>query len=266
MSIPKITHQIWFQGWDKLPEEFNENVQRLHSFNPGYTHMKWDEKTLRTECLKISKECAAKFDSFELMIMKIDFGRYIVLYNYGGISVDTDMYSIKSIDNTPGLDKYNFIISLTAAGVKTSLNNAVILCTKENDIMLNIIQNIIQNDKKMSDYFVKELYVSEVVGPWAISSILNKYTDRILLLDNKYYEPCYSINPYCKIDSITIMDHRHKMSWISDNNKNILFLLAYIYFLPWFYIYMIIFVLFTILLYTFRRSIMKTLQYYLRKS
>ena len=71
------------QGWDKLPVKFNDNVSRLHSMNPEYKHMQWDEKSLRSECVKISKECAAKYDSFEHMISRVDFGRYVVLYTYG---------------------------------------------------------------------------------------------------------------------------------------------------------------------------------------
>ena len=68
MTIPKITHQIWMQGWKNLPEKFQENVEILHEMNPGYTHMKWDEESLRIECSKFGADCLKKFDSFELFI------------------------------------------------------------------------------------------------------------------------------------------------------------------------------------------------------
>lgn len=46
-TIPKITHQIWLQGWKSLPPKFKGNVESLRTLNPGYTHMVWDESLFK---------------------------------------------------------------------------------------------------------------------------------------------------------------------------------------------------------------------------
>ena len=147
-TISKITHQIWMQGWDKLPEKFQENVRLLEELNPGFKHKKWDEESLRAECAKVGKEYLDKFNSFEEMITRVDYGRYIVLYQYGGISIDTDMKPLKPLDNIPGIDRDSFIISkndgtaisnMLAKINITRLTNATILVSKQNPIMKEII-------------------------------------------------------------------------------------------------------------------------------
>jgi mannosyltransferase OCH1-like enzyme len=80
--IPKITHQIWFQGWENLPEKYAKNVESLRILNKNWEHKTWDEQSLRAECEKFSPEALAKFDGFTRMMAKLVFGRYIVLYNY----------------------------------------------------------------------------------------------------------------------------------------------------------------------------------------
>jgi mannosyltransferase OCH1-like enzyme len=66
MSIPLITHQIWIQGWDVIPDKFKLNTESLKKHNPEFTHMTWDEKSLREECAKISHNVRDKFDSLKL--------------------------------------------------------------------------------------------------------------------------------------------------------------------------------------------------------
>jgi hypothetical protein len=105
VEIPKVTHQIWFQGWDQLPEKYREDTEKLSILNQNWEHKKWDEGSLRAECEKFSPEALSKFDEFDKMIQKIDFGRYIVLHNYGGVSVDCDAECLRPLEKIPGIDK-----------------------------------------------------------------------------------------------------------------------------------------------------------------
>ena len=217
MSIPKITHQIWMQGFENIPEKFKKNVDDLHKLNPEYEHKQWNEESLRTECLKYSKECLERFDAFDLMIMKVDLGRYAVLYNYGGISVDTDMVQLRSIRNTPGIDSETFIISRQSfpLGLIGYLNNAMICTSIHNTIMQTIINEIIQDKRKCSDFLLNEICVDTITGPKFITKVLKNSNIQNLILDSKYYEPCANLDITCKPDKDTIMDHKHEGSWAS---------------------------------------------------
>jgi len=230
MTIPKITHQTWMQGWNNLPEKFQENVEGLHELNPEYKHMRWDEESLRQECLKYSRACMNKYNSFEYMHSKVDFGRYVVLYNYGGISVDTDMVSLRPIRDTPGLEDSEFFISeLSYPGNLVGLkNNAVILCVAKHPIMKECIDLIIKDVRLPSDFKLKEEYVNETTGPIFIGRLVAKYKDAVKTMDYTYYEPCSPKDPYCEIPDKAIMDHQHELSWTSNTYQFLIWLMYFI--------------------------------------
>jgi mannosyltransferase OCH1-like enzyme len=216
-EIPRITHQIWLQGWNKLPEKFRGNVHLLEEKNPEYRHMKWDEHSLRRECAKIGPEVADKFDSFPHLIQKVDLGRLVVLYNYGGISVDTDMKPLRPIDSTPHLDSAECMISKGAfpLNVIGHTNNAVILCRPRHPFLEDAVQTIAAASVKESDYSTKELYIDATTGPRFFESVILRHREKIVFLDNKFYEPCFSVDPLCRPTNDSIMLHEHEMSWVS---------------------------------------------------
>jgi mannosyltransferase OCH1-like enzyme len=223
-SIPKITHQIWLQGWDKVPSSFHKNIELLSEKNPEYQHMKWDETSLREECNKIDPVIAARFDAYKHLIQKVDFGRYVVLYNYGGISIDTDMKSIGAIDSTPGLTASDFIISESAfpLNIIGCINNALIMVKKQHPILRTILFKMARSFQPESDYLTKELYISYTTGPDFIKQIVRSYPKEIRIINYMYYEPCFSIDPICSPATTTIMDHQHEMSWMNIYIKYVL--------------------------------------------
>lgn len=217
MTVPKITHQIWFQGWDQLPYKYHEDVEKLSILNQNWEHKKWDEKSLRAECEKFSPEALAKFDGFINMIQKIDFGRYIVLYNYGGVSIDCDVECRRPLDKTPGIDRYDLIVSknsltnlenkVASFGLSKDLviiNNATICCSPENPIMKKLIEFLIENESWNEDLL---LDTQLKTGPLILSVFFNKYLDDILILDSDVFEPFGNINKR------TILNHKYDQSW-----------------------------------------------------
>ena len=216
-DIPRITHQIWLQGWNNLPEKFHGNVRLLEEKNPGYRHMKWDEESLRRECERISPEVAQKFNSFPHLIQKVDLGRLVVLYTYGGISVDTDMKPLRPIDSTPHLDSAECMISKGAfpLNIIGHTNNAVILCRPRHPFLEDAIQTIAAAQIQESDYSTKELYIDATTGPRFFETVIARHKEKIIFLDNKFYEPCFSVDPICRPTSDSIMLHQHEMSWVS---------------------------------------------------
>lgn len=235
MSIPTITHQIWLQGWDQLPEKYKSNVQGLHRLNPEFEHKQWDEKSLREECALLGKPYVEKFDSFPSFMNRVDFGRYVVLYRYGGFSIDTDMKPIKALRETPGLDKQQFMMSLSAFPAKLvgQVNNALLIVSPKHPIMKEMIDMIVLSDKLPSDYSNQELYTHYETGPELAGKLYKKHKDKIFLLDNDFYEPCFSVDPICKPSKNSIMDHQHSMSWIHPIIQSIFkILFAMLYFAP----------------------------------
>lgn len=215
--IPKITHQIWMQGFDSIPDKFKKNIYDLHRLNPEYDHKQWNEHMLREECKKYSNECLERFDSLEQMITKVDLGRYVILYNYGGISVDTDMEQIKPLSNTPNINSDNFMISKMPFPFNNIglVNNAIIITPPNHGILADAIYTIINDKRKRSDFLIKDYYTDHITGPYFMNNLLNNTNYLYIKLDNKYFEPCNSLDIFGSIYNDSIMVHRHEGSWRS---------------------------------------------------
>jgi mannosyltransferase OCH1-like enzyme len=209
------------QGWENLPTKFRPNVQSLHELNPTFEHLQWDEEGLRRECAKISPAVLKKFNSFQTMLQKVDLGRYVVLYNYGGVSVDTDMKSLKPIMATPNVRDHDFIVSSAAfpIGLAGWVNNALIMCRSQHPILHELIMSIAEDRRAAADFATKELLTSATTGPGKFNTILATHRSEIFVLDNAYFEPCFSVDPLCAPGPQSIMDHQHELSWFSDLTK-----------------------------------------------
>ena len=224
-SIPYIIHQIWFQGWDELPDKYKENVKLLHEYNPKYKQLQWDEQSLQVECAKISNDVVKKFNSFPYLIQKVDLGRFVVLYNYGGVSIDTDMKSLKPIDTTPNIESADCIVSMGSFPLNLlgHTNNAVFLIKPRHPLMEDIIKSIVETNKESLS---KELFINDTTGPTFIDAIVKRHD--VVKIDNMYYEPCNQYFP-CRIGGDSIMDHQTGNSWMHSSNiiliKILIFLL-----------------------------------------
>jgi len=233
--IPNIIHQIWMQGWSNLPDKFAENVRLLEEKNPGYTHIRWDESMLRLECAALGPECLKKFDSFKYMVQKVEFGRYVVAYRYGGVTVDLDMKSIGSIDSTPGLHEHEFMVSQAAYpfGACGGINNALLIVSKEHPTLKAIIDTIVSEHLDERDFLVKELYIHATTGPQFFTRMVRAHRDSIHVLSHEYYEPCMSVDPFCSVKPHTIMDHQHELSWMSPFFKFVTQIVFFLLYSPW---------------------------------
>lgn len=216
--VPRVTHQIWFQGWHELPPRYHGYTEKLEILNQNWEHMKWDEEGLRTECTKFSPEALAKFESFTQMIQKIDFGRYVVLHNYGGVSVDCDAECLRPLDKIPYIDKFDCIISknslnrienkLASFGMSqdlTMLNNATIGCSKEHPLMKRFIEFLIENESWNED---ETIDTQLKTGPLIMSMFFNKFLDDVFVADAEIFEP------WGHVTKRTILDHKYTLSWL----------------------------------------------------
>jgi mannosyltransferase OCH1-like enzyme len=208
--IPKILHFIWFQGWDSLPANFQSNVDSVIKNNPGYQVMKWDGNSLRNAIATIGNDYAVKYDEFEYMHQKIDFGRYAVLYLNGGISVDIDAIAYKGFDQTPGIQTSSFIVSQNSTN--QFVNNAIILVSQKNPLMLELLQQISGNCGKMEH---KISCIMKSTGPQMFNDFVLQNKEQINILPNTYFEPCSGADKFCKLPEQVILNHKHAATWIS---------------------------------------------------
>ena len=218
MPVPRITHQVWMQGWEQLPQKFHENVEKLYRLNPDWEHRTWDESQLMKACEEYSPECAKRFDAYEHLMQKVDFGRYVILYLYGGVIVDCDMIALKPLDEVPDIDKAPLITCkandsvletsfVTCGHIKNDdwfINSAFICCEPGNPDMKRLIETCIQDKTQCEDYWSKPYFISTTTGPIRISIALKDANMTVLypdVIESEYENPK------------AIFIHDHQFSW-----------------------------------------------------
>ena len=240
-KFPRIIHFIWFQGAQNLPDKYLNNISSFSVMNPHWEQILWDDASLRKECSAIGSRCLQTYMSFEHMHQKIDFGRYVVLYRYGGTSVDIDMQCLRPFDILASVTKkpishHDVIISFSPANEKESriamfgtglnfmYNNAWIMSKQYAPPMLRLIDGIIkiaQNTYRCGGLFKdKYLCIMTTTGPVAFTSILAKIP-KVLVLDKKYFESCVGWQKNCKPHEAAFVFHEHDNTWIPSIRKRL---------------------------------------------
>ncbi len=92
--IPKIIHYCWFGG-NELPEKAKKCIESWQKFCPDYEIKRWSEDNYQFDSIRFLQKAAADGKwSFVTDYVRLD-----VVYQHGGIYLDTDVELIKPIDD-----------------------------------------------------------------------------------------------------------------------------------------------------------------------
>lgn len=93
-SIPKIIHYCWFGG-KKKTKIVKKCINSWKRYLRDYEIVEWNEKNFNIDAFDFTKKA---YEDRKWAFVS-DYCRLWVLYNYGGIYLDTDMEVLKSLDN-----------------------------------------------------------------------------------------------------------------------------------------------------------------------
>lgn len=100
-KIPKVIHYCWF-GKGSLPPHIIKCLESWKVFCPDYDIIEWNESNYDvTKNVYMKKAYEAEKWAFVS-----DYARLDIIYNYGGIYLDTDVEIIKSIDDLRTYDAF----------------------------------------------------------------------------------------------------------------------------------------------------------------
>jgi mannosyltransferase OCH1-like enzyme len=220
----KIIHQIWFQGEKNIPEKYQPYIESVKKHNKEFIYILWDDQSLQELAKKYSNECYDVYMNYTIMHQKIDLGRYLALYFYGGISIDMDIYcniNLSTIYEKIN-KKYEIVVSELLPtslfyylynGSTTIINNAVIISLQSKSIILqDLINKILKKtcNKDESSFFC----IQNTTGPLLFNEIILKH-ENVLILEHRVLETsCMDTLQDCLGNNKPSLYHIYDNSWM----------------------------------------------------
>lgn len=99
--IPKKIHYCWFGG-NPMPKELKKYVDSWRKYCPDYEIIEWNESNYDVMKYRYSKEA---FENNKWALVS-DVARLDIIYNHGGIYLDTDVEIIRNLDSLLHLDGF----------------------------------------------------------------------------------------------------------------------------------------------------------------
>lgn len=147
-QTPKILHQTW-KSKDLLPK-FIEWQKMWLDMCPDYKYKFYTDEHLIQVFKNHLPQYLESFKSFAKQIERVDFWRYAILYVYGGVYADMDVFPLKSIDcwlekNKIILGKEPLEHSRIYDGTDFMICNAFMISPKGEKFWLELMDFIIAN-------------------------------------------------------------------------------------------------------------------------
>ena len=212
-QIPKVIHYCWF-GDDAMPQKAIDCINSWKKYCPDYEIVKWDESSFDINKYQFAKEAYEN----KKWAFVADIARLDIIYNNGGIYLDTDVEIIKNIDE---LLKYDFYIGFES---DEYVNTGLGFGAKKNSKI------ILENLKKYENIsFSNTENISSVACPIITSNLLKekgfKMNNSLQIVNNcalfpkDYFCPMDYNTGAVDITNNTFSIHHYIASWKNNEEK-----------------------------------------------
>jgi mannosyltransferase OCH1-like enzyme len=236
--IPRIIHQIWFQGEKHLPEKylcFSDTWKAQTEF----LYMFWDQNEIERLLYRFFPRWIAIYHSYPTMIQKIDLAKYMILFYYGGVYIDMDVFRVSDLGsflnsqsqksfivfehNAPYLTvSINKMMGLSGNRI---INNAVIFSSPRHFRLKTLLDSchFAQQHNWTKNVLSLQLRCLVTTGPIIFTNSIRTTEDwQSCVLHHSYFEP------YTTLDMLHMSnifsngsgktDHVKMMEWICEQN------------------------------------------------
>ena len=213
-NIPKIIHYCWF-GKNLYSEDVIKCIESWKKYLPEYEIKKWDESNYDVNKCQFIKEAYEQ----KKWAFVSDYARLDIIYNYGGIYLDTDVEVIKSFDDL--LDNEAFF----GFELSTYINSGLGFGAKKKN---NIIKENFEYYNNLK--FINEDGTLNMINcPSITTNIFKKYgvklNNKFQVINNvaiyppEYFCPMSYYTGELNITENTHSIHRYSMSWLDEKTK-----------------------------------------------
>lgn len=213
--IPKTIHYCWF-GNKKISRELQKYMKSWKKYCPDYNIIRWDESNFDVNCNEFVKKAYEE----KCWAFVTDYARLKIIYENGGIYLDTDVELVRNLDDLLTNDVY-FGIQQTDGNIGTGLGFGAIKNSKIIKEMMEVYK------ERKFDIQNKNNLACPILNTEVLKKYGYKNSDNIEVIDfinTKIYPPQYfdpispgnTKNLLCR-DTYSI--HRYTASWTSFSKK-----------------------------------------------
>lgn len=213
--IPKTIHYCWF-GNNPIPNNIKKYIKTWEKYCPDYKIIRWDESNFDVNCNDFVKKAYKE----KCWAFVSDYARLKIIYDNGGIYLDTDVELVKSFDSLLENNAY-FGVQQIDGKVATGLGFGAVKGAQ-------IIKEMMEIYEKKEFVFNKR---NSLACPILNTEVLEKHgfkkTDNILKLESintniyppKYFDPISPGNTKYLMCDETYSIHRYTASWTSNKKR-----------------------------------------------
>lgn len=214
--IPKKIHYCWFGG-KPLPDDAKSYIESWKKFCPDYEIIEWNEKTFDLYQNTYVKEA---FENKKWAFIT-DYVRLWVIYNYGGIYMDTDVEVLKNLDD--------FLKHPAFSGFESSsdIPTGIMAGEKENNwfkLQLAYYDNRhFVNDDGSLDLTTNVITITNITKANYSISLNNSYQDLgdVVFYPSDYFCPKSHETGIINCTENTYCIHHFAGSWVNPYEKKV---------------------------------------------
>ena len=160
-----IIHNIYWDFYD-TNYKIEDNKIFKHSHEKTFNFCKDNNITLKLwnkdDCLKLIeehfKDYVKLWNFFRYDIQRVDFMKYCILYQYGGIYMDCDAYPVRDL-----CELYNHDYFFTKFVPRNHISNSIMGAKPKNDIWTKIITEIEKSTYEKQNMEIYDIWKARLV-------------------------------------------------------------------------------------------------------
>ena len=225
-----LVHQIWFQGEENIPVKYLI-FQKTWESQLGIDYRFWDKARIDQLMGTVSVAWNKTYLSFPTMIQKIDFAKYVILFIYGGVYLDMDIFAVRPITdflNRKDVINLDFIVfkhnsqyitilanRLLGLSGNILINNAVIFSTAKNEKLEKIINTCCASQNNWKKFlYTRQARCLVTTGPIMFTNTIKAFDKwEHYTLSSKVFEP------YTTLEMVTLMGAYAMNDYMHDEEK-----------------------------------------------
>ena len=178
-SIPKIIHQIWLDEHGKgIPPHYKPWMDSWKKNHPDWKYILWNKTASRQLIADRFPKYLKFYDEYPGVAYRADAVRYFILYLYGGVYLDLDVESLKTLD--PWLKHVPCVITREHDAHAYLLHNlknplpstAIMGCRPKHKFFAFVIRNLEENNRTHGNH------VLTATGPLMLAKMYYLFAER----------------------------------------------------------------------------------------